>query len=58
MSNDLRQSAQFQPSRRDALRLASSGFGLLALRGLTQARAAQENPLAARARTTLRAPSA
>ncbi|MEZ6014474.1 MAG: DUF1501 domain-containing protein [Planctomycetota bacterium] len=49
MSNDLRQSAQFQPSRRDALRLASSGFGLLALRGLTQARAAQENPLAARA---------
>lgn len=38
-----------RPSRRDALRFASSGFGLLALRGLAQAGArAQQDPLAPR----------
>jgi hypothetical protein len=39
-----------RPSRRDALRVASSGFGLLALQGLLAGeRARQESPLAPRA---------
>jgi len=38
-----------RPSRRDALRLASSGFGLLALRGLAQAGAQQQVSSAPRA---------
>ena len=40
------QNEPLRPSRRDTLRLASSGFGLLALRGLAQAQEQVTNPLA------------
>jgi hypothetical protein len=47
--DDSPRSLPSQPSRRDALRFASSGFGLLALRGLAPAGALQQDPLAPRA---------
>jgi len=40
--------SSFRPSRRQALRLASSGFGWLALRGLVSARSASDGVLAPR----------